>query len=164
MQSVALTQEEVDDFLAAGKRVAMRLMEWKEVSRDMARWTAAVERDAVNVGTLHLLANRSVPRSWTFKLSQGREEVLQWHFRPRGTPTRHKNPRGCPSSFPPNVDSTEQEHEWAPGMACKCARNLPTSVRNADHEATLGRFCERARIEFATPYSPPPTGEQLSIV
>jgi len=76
-------------------------MDSKTPSRDIARWTTALEIDAVAAGTLDVLVQRAVPRHWTFKVLQGGEEVLQWHFRPKGTPRTPQESGRLPTQLSP---------------------------------------------------------------
>jgi hypothetical protein len=72
------------------------------------------------------------------------------------------NSPACGSSFPPTLETTGQEHRWTPAVSrCKCAVGLPPSICGlGSHRDALGRFCERACIDFGPTYSHPVSGEQ----
>lgn len=162
---MALTQIDIDDFLAKAKLVPDRVLKWQTVGKDNARWVAPVQLDRVSVGTIDAVYGVSVPRDWCFKLRLHEEEILRWDFHCTLKPIRHKNKRRaqCPAPFKLNISSHEHEHCWTEGMGCFCARDLPTSLANADHKTALERFCDHCQIEFGPAYLDPPAGEQITL-
>ncbi|MDP8908028.1 MAG: hypothetical protein M3N47_02695 [Chloroflexota bacterium] len=135
-------------------------MTWPTTGADSSTCTMPVAIDGESVGTLRITIKRSVPRNWKFKLSLRREEVLSWHFTQHAG--RHTNPPACGPGFKPKVHGRQQEHCWSPVVGrCRCARELPPRLDAIDDlRDALGAFCDRARIDFEPPFSPPATGEQ----
>jgi hypothetical protein len=154
---MAITREAVEAFLAAPKRVVARGGEirWTAISLDSLRWRAPVEVEATAQGMLWLLVNRSLPRTWNFKLELRGEAVSMWHFKPL---VHHRN-IGCPDDFPKRVRG-EHEHVWIEGRGMDCARPLK-NLGSSSHEQVLRSFCERTNIDLQAVYRAPGEGEQL---
>jgi hypothetical protein len=151
---VALTQAEVDEFMACQKRVSARgrTMDWAMRGEYAAQWTAPIEVESEAVAQLFLNVLTNQPRYWQFKLRMAGEEVYRWDIRPKRG--KHKN-TGCPRGFPATVPEPEHEHLWIEGLACKCAKPLK-GVSGTNHRETFAKFCTRIRLEFEPPYEAPP--------
>ena len=158
---MALTQSEVDGFLAAPKAVSRHSdMRWVSTggSIDQYRWRGRVEEGGVTKGILLLVVNRAVPRSWNFDLQLRGEEVYAWHFK---TPINHRN-KGCPAGFPARV-KVPHEHLWLEGSGYQCARPLD-DMATWSHHQVLDSFCQQSNIAFQPMYMDPGAGEQLVMV
>lgn len=139
---------------------ATQLMSWERPQPDRAIWRAPIEVQAARVGELFLRVNPSFARSWTYKLSLGREEVVRWDVRP--LPSGHNNPPGCPDGFPGKVREPEHEHVWVESLDLRCARPLE-GLDTSDHRAIFEEFCERTRVRFEPVYVAPEAFEQLEL-
>ncbi len=161
---MALRQGQVDEFMAAQKRVEgttggrQRRMDWLRRGPRAVFWIASVQVEAMAVGSLFLLIHTPRPRHWLFKVHLAREEVYRWDIRP--VEGDHSN-TGCPRGFPAKVRAREHEHFWIEGLGCHCAKHLK-GVERTGHEETFRKFCVRTRIEFEPTYTPPPA-EQLGL-
>jgi hypothetical protein len=151
---LALTQELVDEFIAAAKVVPKpRSMTWRRDGTDLLRWDALVESEAVIRGRLWLDFNQAIGK-YGFNLQLEGTPVYGWHFRPAG---RHRQP-ACPESFPRNVGYPHEQF-WIEGVGYRCARLLE-GLEGLTHEEHFIRFCERANIEFTPTYAAPIVAEQ----
>lgn len=166
LDPVALTQDEVDEFMASAKRVSgetaqgAREMRWRSHNQNQADWDAPLEVDAVTVGNVYLFVSPLMARQWLFKLHLHGEEVFGWHIRPIFG--NHSNPKGC-RGFPAKVREPEHAHYWIEGVGCKCAKPLK-GLGGCSHEETLARFCTATRLEFEPAYHEPPwSDEQLRL-
>jgi hypothetical protein len=148
---VELSQAEVDAFIAAEKRVVGSSMDWEWQGDERARWSSAVEVDAVRRGEVWLIANALIPRSWHFSLCLHKTTVLRLEDQP--PPARHQN-RGCPEGFPARIGAIPHEHVWIDGCNLNCVQPRE-DLLGEDHRAFFQAFCERANLVFAADYRPP---------
>ncbi|PTL59961.1 hypothetical protein [Paraconexibacter algicola] len=161
---MALTPNQVDEFLAAPKAVAgSQRVGWRRRNESILFARCGVEFRGATVGELVMVVSLVVARDWNFKLVRRGEEVLRWDL--TAPPSRHSNPPGRPARFPGKVKSLEHEHQWVDGFGMTCAvpLDLEAAVKN-DHRQSLVAFCDRANITFNAIYQqPPPPGEQLQL-
>jgi hypothetical protein len=162
---MALSQEEVDEFMAAEKVVLgdpNEPMKWQAPVPSQRLWRGAVEIDGRRVGEITLYANPAMSRNWLFKLSYRGEEVYQIHVRPNQA--RHSNPPGCSDKCPEGkVRAREHEHVYVEGLGCRCARSID-GLGASDHRAILDEFCTRARLRFDPGYQSPLTFAQMELL
>jgi hypothetical protein len=156
---VALSRQEVDDFMAAEKVVpatriggAPATMTWRKQPEGVL-WQGPIEVGVARVGQITLYANAREERNWTFKLSLQGEEVYQWHIR---SFNNHSNPPiGVrPDGFP-RVVRNDHEHVWIEGLDCACALPIDVSDRQK-YEHVFAAFCERTNTRFDAAFAPPP--------
>jgi hypothetical protein len=155
---VALTQAEVDGFMAASKVVPDGApMVWRKPEPSRYMWRGPIEIGAVRVGSIFLFANPHFARAWFFKLIFRDEDVYRWDVRP--LPSGHSNPPNRPSGYPGNVPEEEHEHRWHEGLDLKCARPL-AGLGGSDHRGTLAAFCMATNVRFGPSYVVPQAYEQ----
>ena len=152
---MAVTQADVETFLAANKSVAGSVLTWRERGCDWLIWDASVESDGLLRGRLYLEFNRSVPNRYSFTLYLHRPAIYGWHFRPWG---RHRNRRGCPPDFGTSA-RYPHEQKWIEGIGFECARLLP-GIEGLSHREHLEMFCDRANINLQPSYRAPLLAEQ----
>lgn len=159
---MALTQADVDQFLAADKSTAAgSRMRWISRNIHNRRCHVAVEAEGIRVGELILIANVALARHWTFMLLRRRAEILRWDL--VMPPYRHRNPKMCGDGYPRVVRQLEHEHLWRDGCGTRCVRPV-ADLATSTHREAMDAFCERAKIKVQPPYDPPPpVGEQLSL-
>jgi hypothetical protein len=162
---MALTQAEVDEFMAAEKvvpRDPAAPMKWAAPVPSRRMWRGRVEIEGRRLGEVLLLANPSLPRAWTYKLDYRSEPVYRIDV--KSGPARHPNPTRCPSDFPPGkVRGREHEHIYMEGLDCECARPLG-GLGSSGHRAILDEFCTRARIRFLPGYESPLLFAQMQML
>lgn len=158
---MALIQAVVDEFVAAEKIVPRPLkMGWRREGVDLLRCDAATEVEAILRGRVWLSFNIATG-AYNFHLQLQGTNVLGWHFRP--FPGKHANMPACGEEFPAKV-GYPHEQVWIEGCGFRCARPLE-GVDCMSHEEHLGRFCERARVDFRPSYTvPAPVGEQGALL
>lgn len=152
---MALTQAQVDEFIAAAKVVPRpQSIKWRRDGVDFLRWDATTEVEDVVRGRIWMDFNLATGK-YGFNLQLQGTAVFGWHFRP--FPGKHRN-CGCGKDFPANV-GYPHEQVWIERCGFRCARSLE-GVGGLTHEQHLQRFCERASIDFRPAYTPPIVGEQ----
>lgn len=155
----SLDSAQVAAFVAAPKSVVATTVEWKAPGGavDALRWRSVLETGSIAVGELSLYSNASIARNWNFHLALRGHSVFGWHFSPG---SRHKNWKSCDADFLLNGRvKSPHEQVWIDGPGFKCAHAL-TGLDELTHEEILGRFCNRASIEFTATYHPPQSGEE----
>ncbi len=161
---MALSREEVDDFMAAEKVVpATRLggspaaMTWRKQPEGVL-WQAPIEVGVARVGQMTAYVNAQEERNWVFKLALQGEEVYQWHVR---SLNNHSNPPIAvrPEGFPREV-ADDHEHVWIEGLDCACALPIDLSDRPT-YEHVFAAFCERTNTRVDVAFVPPPIQLQL---
>lgn len=157
---MALSQADVDDFIAA-KKTAAGPMRWISRNLHNRRSHVRLEADGARIGEIVLIVNLAFARDFSFALLRRREGVLRWDL--TTAPYKHRNRGACGASFERVVRQLEHEHIWRPGLNLHCVRAL-AGLHEAPHSDVLSAFCERANITWATTYQhPPAAGEQLRL-
>jgi hypothetical protein len=148
-----LSQQEADDFRAAAKVVPESdgPLVWRKSSKNVVVCDVGVEIDAVEVGTLLMVADLEVDRHWSFGLLRERQEVYRIDVRPIGRTPSHGNPCNCPADFPRKVRAHVHEHIYVEGLGVECAKAIECDLP-ALHSTALALFCENARICFMRAY------------
>lgn len=156
---MALTEEAVNTFLAARKVVPKppETIRWRSWTTDLVRWRSVVEVDGLGRGSLSILVNRALPRTWNIHLYLHDEAVRMWHFK---TPVNHRN-FGCSSTFPPRVRGPH-DHVWTPDRGTDCALPL-TGKEQLTLSDCVDAFCAELGIDLQPAYVEPGVGEQLVI-
>lgn len=156
---MALSQGEVDAFMAADKVVPERPMKWGTRKSGHRWWRGPLEVGGHRVGEVYFNANPALPRSWTFKTIFHGTEVyrLDVHSGPSG----HCN-TACPDDFPRKVRTAEHEHVYIEGLGCKCARPI-AGIETASDPEVFALYCERTRLTFEPTYTSPFVYAQLQI-
>lgn len=161
---MALSRQEVDDFMAAEKVIPatriggdIAVMTWRKQPEGVL-WQGPIEVGVARIGRVTLYVNALEERNWTFKLALQGEEVYQWHL--RGFSNHSNPPAGTrPAGFPREVRG-DHEHVWVEGLDCNCALPLDLSDRDT-YEHTFASFCERSNTRFDPTLVSPPIQLQL---
>jgi hypothetical protein len=159
---VALSQGDVDEFLALGKEIPLaKRARWIKRSEHVRVARLPVVSRGVQRGELLLVFHVDHVRHWTFKLLRLGSEVLRWDAQP--PPHSHTNPPPRPPDWPRKFRDRDHEHIWHPAFGMTLAQPSGQLEAAPDHATAFVAFCERANIDPGDSYQPPPSGEQLRI-
>jgi hypothetical protein len=156
---MTLTAEAVEKFIDANKvvRSPPDVIRWRSVSTDFVRWRGVTEVDGMGRGSVMLLVNRALPRTWNIHLYLHDEPVRMWHFK---TLVNHRN-LGCGDAFPARVRGPH-EHVWTPDCGIRCALPLEGTEAYGLRDC-VDAFCDRLGIDLQPTNVEPGAGEQLVI-